>query len=195
MLEIKESVAVITGGGGGIGLAVAKYWVQNGGKVVIADVAEKFLEQAEAEIKALNGDVASVVCNVTREDDCARLADIAIETFGQINLVAPFAGIIKDGLMLSTDRTTGKVNRKMRRLLFGSLILMGLSVTASVMKMPGIPPKIIAIIGLVMAIKGIMLLTSKTSEKLFEWWAARPVSFFRMQGVVILLIGLALVVF
>jgi 3-oxoacyl-[acyl-carrier protein] reductase len=113
MLEIKESVAVITGGGGGIGLAVAKYWVQNGGKVVIADVAEKFLEQGEAEIKALNGDVASVVCNVTKEDDCARLADIAIERFGQINLVAPFAGIIKDGLMLSTDRETGKVNRKM----------------------------------------------------------------------------------
>jgi len=113
MLNIKESVAVITGGGGGIGLAVAKYWVQNGGKVVIADVAEKFLEQAEVEIKALNGEVASVVCNVTNEDDCARLADTAIEKFGQINLVAPFAGIIKDGLMLSTDRETGKVNRKM----------------------------------------------------------------------------------
>jgi len=32
MLEIKESVAVITGGSGGIGLALARYWVQNGGK-------------------------------------------------------------------------------------------------------------------------------------------------------------------
>lgn len=31
MLEIKDSVAVITGGASGIGLAVAKYWVQNGG--------------------------------------------------------------------------------------------------------------------------------------------------------------------
>ncbi|MGD9107233.1 MAG: SDR family NAD(P)-dependent oxidoreductase, partial [Desulfobacterales bacterium] len=113
MLNIKGSVAVITGGGGGIGLAVAKYWVQNGGKVVIADVAEKFLEQAVAEIKALNGEVTSVVCNVTNEDDCAGLADTAIEKFGQINLVAPFAGIIKDGLMLSTDKKTGKVKRKM----------------------------------------------------------------------------------
>lgn len=113
MLEIKDSVAVITGGGGGIGLAVAKYWVQNGGKVVIADVAEKFLEQAEAEIKALNGEVLSVVCNVTKEDDCAGLADTAIEKFGQINLVAPFAGIIKDGLMVAPDRETGKVTKKM----------------------------------------------------------------------------------
>lgn len=84
MLEIKDSVAVITGGGGGIGLAVAKYWVQSGGKVVIADIAEDLLKQAEVEIKALSGEVASVVCNVIDENDCARLADTAIERFGQI---------------------------------------------------------------------------------------------------------------
>jgi 3-oxoacyl-[acyl-carrier protein] reductase len=54
-----------------------------------------------------------VVCNVTQEEDCARLADATIEKFGQINLVAPFAGIIKDGLMVSPDRETGQVTRKM----------------------------------------------------------------------------------
>ncbi len=113
MLEIKDSVAVITGGGGGIGLTIAKYWIQNGGKVIIADVAEEMLQQAEAELKDLGGEVAAVVCNVTDEDDCARLADATIEKFGKINLVAPFAGIIKDGLMLSTDKETGKVKKKM----------------------------------------------------------------------------------
>jgi 3-oxoacyl-[acyl-carrier protein] reductase len=113
MLEIRDSVAVITGGGGGIGLEVAKYWVRNGGKVVIADVASNLLEQAAGELKALQGEVLTVVCNVTREEDCGRLADAAIEKFGKINLVAPFAGIIKDGLVLSTDKTTGKVVRKM----------------------------------------------------------------------------------
>jgi 3-oxoacyl-[acyl-carrier protein] reductase len=113
MLEIKDAVAVITGGGSGIGLSVAKYWVQNGGKVVLGDVAEAALIQAEKEIKALNGEVATVFCNVTQEDDNARLADTAIERFGKINLVAPFAGIIMDGLMLSPDRETGKVTQKM----------------------------------------------------------------------------------
>ena len=113
MLKIKDSVAVITGGGGGIGLAIAKHWIGNGGKVVIADVAEDMLKQAEIELKDLGGEVASVVCNVTDEDDCARLADTAIERFGKINLVAPFAGIIKDGLMLATDKKTGKVKKKM----------------------------------------------------------------------------------
>ncbi len=110
MLEIKDSVAVITGGASGIGLALATYWVQNQGKVVIADVAKEALEKAAAE---LNGDVVTVACDVTREEDCARLADTAIEKFGQINLVAPFAGIIMDGLMLSPDRETGKIKHKM----------------------------------------------------------------------------------
>lgn len=113
MLPIKDSVAVITGGGGGIGLALAKHWVTNHGKVMVADVAKAPLKQAETELKELGGDVASVVCNVTIEEDCANLAQTTMEKFGQINLVAPFAGIIKDGLMLSLDRETGKVTKKM----------------------------------------------------------------------------------
>jgi 3-oxoacyl-[acyl-carrier protein] reductase len=110
MLAIKDAVAVITGGASGIGLAVAKYWSERGGKVVLGDIAEDALNQAAAEIE---GEVATVVCNVTDENDCARLADTAIEKFGQINLVAPFAGIIMDGLMVATDRDTGKVKKKM----------------------------------------------------------------------------------
>ncbi len=113
MLEIKDSVAVITGSGGGIGLEIAKYWVQQGGKVVIADVSATLLEQAEGELKAMGGEVISLVCNVTSEEDCGKLADTAIEKFGKINLVAPFAGIIKDGMMLSPDKETGKVTKKM----------------------------------------------------------------------------------
>jgi 3-oxoacyl-[acyl-carrier protein] reductase len=110
MLEIMDSVAVITGGGSGIGLALASYWVARGGKVVLADVAEEPLKEAK---ERLGGNTAAVVCNVTQESECARIADEAIERFGKINLVAPFAGIIKDGLLLSTDRETGKVNKKM----------------------------------------------------------------------------------
>jgi 3-oxoacyl-[acyl-carrier protein] reductase len=110
MLKIKGSVAVITGGASGIGLEMAKYWLQNGGKVVIGDVAEEALANAA---KELQGEVATVQCNVTKEEDCARLADTAIEKFGQINLVTPFAGIIKDAMMVSPDRETGKVEKKM----------------------------------------------------------------------------------
>ncbi|MCP4665723.1 MAG: SDR family NAD(P)-dependent oxidoreductase, partial [Deltaproteobacteria bacterium] len=104
MLTIRDSVALITGGSGGIGMALARYWISKGGKVVLADVAQDALARAERELK---GDILTMVCDVTKEDDCAGLADAAIEKFGQINLVAPFAGIIMDGLMVSTDRETG----------------------------------------------------------------------------------------
>jgi len=113
MLTIKDSVAVITGGAMGIGKCVAKFWVENGGKVVLGDMAQDALVQTKAELEAIGGKVATVVCNVTKEEDCALLADTAIEQFGQINLVAPFAGIIKDAMLLSPDKETGKVTRKM----------------------------------------------------------------------------------
>jgi 3-oxoacyl-[acyl-carrier protein] reductase len=113
MLEITNSVAVITGGGGGIGFALAKFWVKNGGKVVLCDIMQEPLDKAAAELAAMKGEVVTVVGNVTREEDTARLADTAIENFGRINLVAPFAGIIKDAMMVSPDKETGKVTKKM----------------------------------------------------------------------------------
>lgn len=110
MLKINDSVAVITGGASGIGLVLAKYWAQHGGKVVLGDISHETLSQAKTEIA---GDTITVLCDVTDEDDCAQLAETAIEKFGKINLVAPFAGIIMDGLMIATDRETGKVKKKM----------------------------------------------------------------------------------
>lgn len=113
MLTVEDSVAVITGGSGGIGKVLAGYWLKEGGKVVIADVQEEALLATERELKEISGDVFSIVCNVTSEEDNTRMAELAIEKFGAINLVAPFAGITGDGLMIKTDRETGKVVGKM----------------------------------------------------------------------------------
>jgi 3-oxoacyl-[acyl-carrier protein] reductase len=113
MLEIKDAVAVITGGAGGIGEELAKYWVRHGGKAVLGDINAGELSRVEAEITAMGGAVATMVCDTTKEEDCGRLADLAMEKFGSINLVAPAAGIIRDGLMVAPDRETGKVAKKM----------------------------------------------------------------------------------
>lgn len=113
MLTVKDSVAVITGGSGGIGRSLAEYWLKEGGRVVIADVQQEALQKAEEELRGISDDVASVLCNVTVEEDNTKLAEVAIEKFGAINLVAPFAGITGDGLMIKTDKETGKVIGKM----------------------------------------------------------------------------------
>ncbi len=110
MLTTENAVAVITGGASGIGLSLAKVWTNAGGKVVLADLNEKALVDAASQI---TGDVITVTCDITKEEDNQRLAETAIDAFGTINLVVPSAGIIKDGLMVSPNRETGKVTRKM----------------------------------------------------------------------------------
>ena len=127
MLETSGAVAVITGGGSGIGEVVAKHWVKNGGKVVLADVVPESLRRVEKEIQEMGGEVAVTVCDVTKEDDNRALAHLAVERFGAINLVVPCAGIIKDNLMLSVDRDTGKVTKKMSLEQFQSVIALNLT--------------------------------------------------------------------
>ena len=112
-MEIKGSVAVVTGGGNGIGEAVAKYFAQNGAKVVIVDMAQKNIDRVVKEIQEAGGEVIGVQANVTSEADTAKFIKAAIEAFGQINIAVSCAGIIRDGTMLALDKETGKVSRKM----------------------------------------------------------------------------------
>jgi 3-oxoacyl-[acyl-carrier protein] reductase len=112
-MEIKGSVAVITGGGNGIGEAVAKYFVSNGAKVAIVDMAQANIDRVVKEIKEMGGEVIGVQANVSSEADTAKYYQAAIEAFGKINVVVACAGIIRDGTMLSLDKETGKVSKKM----------------------------------------------------------------------------------
>ena len=124
MLEIKDAVAVVTGGGSGIGLAFARYWMQAGGKALLADVSDQALQEAK---QAIGSSVETVACDVTQEADSQKLADTAMEAFGHINMVAPFAGIIKDGLMVTPDRESGKVVSKMSLEQFRAVINVNLT--------------------------------------------------------------------
>jgi len=84
MLDIKGAVAVITGGGGGIGESIAKYWVKGGGKVVLHDIVPAGLERVAEDIRKMGGEAATLVGNVTKEEDNAALAKLAIERFTQV---------------------------------------------------------------------------------------------------------------
>lgn len=102
-MDIAGSVAVITGGARGIGLAIARSLAAGGARVVLGDILEETLEQAVHEIRAAGGEAAAVVADVTRDEDVEKLMDTAIEEFGALNVVCANAGIARDGLMLSPD--------------------------------------------------------------------------------------------
>ncbi len=112
-MEIKGCVAVVTGGGNGIGEAVSKYFARQDAKVVVVDMAQGNIDRVVGEIAAAGGEVIGVQANVTSETDTARFYQAALEAFGKVNIVVSCAGIIRDGTMLALDKETGKVSRKM----------------------------------------------------------------------------------
>ncbi len=112
-MDVNGAVAVVTGGGSGIGEAVAKSLAAKGAKVVIGDLNRAALERVAGEIIAAGGEVEIATCNVTSDEEVANLMDTAIERFGRLNVAVACAGIIKDGFMLNVDKETGKVKKAM----------------------------------------------------------------------------------
>lgn len=112
-MEIKGSVALITGGGNGIGEAVAKYLVKQGAKVALVDMAQKNLDRVVKEIKEMGGEAIGIQANVSSEAETAKFIQATIAAYGKLNIAVCCAGIIRDGTMLSLDKETGKVSRKM----------------------------------------------------------------------------------
>ncbi len=122
MLEVSGAVAVITGAGSAIGECLAKQWVRQGGKAVLADIVPESLARVEREIREMGGEIATITCDVTKEEHARALAGLAVQRFGTINLVAPCAGITNDALMLSVDKDTGRVVKRMSFEQFQSVI-------------------------------------------------------------------------
>jgi 3-oxoacyl-[acyl-carrier protein] reductase len=112
-MENKGLVAVVTGGGSGIGEAVAKSLAGSGMKLVLGDISQEGLDRVKSEIVAAGGQVETLLVDVTRDADNAALMDLAMDKFGAINVVVPCAGIIRDGLFVSPDKETGKVSKFM----------------------------------------------------------------------------------
>jgi 3-oxoacyl-[acyl-carrier protein] reductase len=112
-MEIKGSVALVTGGGSGIGETCAKKLAGAGVKVAVCDMAADAIERVVSEIKNAGGEAIGIQGNVADEADQANFIEKTVAAFGKLNILIPSAGIIRDGTVLKTDRATGKVVKKM----------------------------------------------------------------------------------
>jgi len=121
-VDVKGSVVVITGGGTGIGAAVAKNLAADGAKVALAGRRIERLEQTVKEIKEAGGEAIAVQTDVTKEEDQGKLMDKAIETFGSLDVVLANAGRFADSLMINADKNTGKVKTFMTTEQFKSVV-------------------------------------------------------------------------
>ncbi|MCX7177423.1 MAG: SDR family NAD(P)-dependent oxidoreductase [Proteobacteria bacterium] len=112
-MEIKGSVALVTGGGNGIGEAVVKHFIKNGAKVAVVDMVQKNIDKVLKDVKEMGGEAIGIQANVTSEADTAKFIKATLEAFGKLNIAVSCAGIIRDGTLLTLDKETGKVSKKM----------------------------------------------------------------------------------
>ena len=97
MKEFQNRVAVVTGGASGVGKALAKAFLREGMKVVIADVEEPALKLAAEE---LGGEVMGVVTDVSDAASVQALADRVFDTHGACHILCNNAGVAAPNLDL-----------------------------------------------------------------------------------------------
>lgn len=93
MQTLKDRVAVVTGGAGGIGLAMGRRFGQAGMKVVLADLRADAVDQAADELRAEGIDVAGIVADVADFASVQALADETRRRFGAVHVLCNNAGI------------------------------------------------------------------------------------------------------
>jgi NAD(P)-dependent dehydrogenase (short-subunit alcohol dehydrogenase family) len=126
MLRLKNKVALITGGGGGIGRATAERFVQEGAKVIIAEidpeVGESAAESARSFRKESGGDAYFIPTDVTDEDSVKSVIAETIKRYDRLNILHNNAGgsTLDDGPV--TDAPVEEFWRCIKLDLFGTFI-------------------------------------------------------------------------
>jgi len=87
-------VALITGGGTGIGRSTALVFAREGAKVVVVGRRLEKLQEVVAEIKTAGGEAVAVTCDVSRAADVQSAVAKVVEAFGKLNVLVNNAGIL-----------------------------------------------------------------------------------------------------
>jgi NAD(P)-dependent dehydrogenase (short-subunit alcohol dehydrogenase family) len=93
MNELKDKVAIITGGGYGIGKEIALAYARAGAKIVVAARSVGPMQETVEQLKKLGAQAILVQADVAREADCARMAAETLKAFGRIDILVNNAGI------------------------------------------------------------------------------------------------------
>jgi NAD(P)-dependent dehydrogenase (short-subunit alcohol dehydrogenase family) len=104
MQELANKVAIITGGGYGIGRQIALVFARAGARVVLAARSEDKLESTRQEVATLGADCLALRTDVAKIADCSRMAEQTLSRFGHIDILVNNAGI-EGATKLTTEMT------------------------------------------------------------------------------------------
>ena len=96
--DLKGRLALVTGGGQGIGLACAQALAEAGAKVVVGDILPERLESAKAELKGQGLAIEGVRLDVTNSAEVDRVADQLKRDHGPVTILVNNAGIAKSNV-------------------------------------------------------------------------------------------------
>lgn len=91
-MRLKDKVAIITGGGSGLGRECGFLFTAEGAKVVLVDRVAERVKAAAAEIAASGGEVVPVVADVGMEEEIAGAVQTAVDSFGTLDIMFANAG-------------------------------------------------------------------------------------------------------
>src|SRR5579872_5850869 len=89
----ETQAAIVTGGGRGIGQAVAHALARDGFRLVLVARTTSELERVAGEIRRRGGEARTVSADVSHSDDAARIARAALDAYGGIDVLVNAAGV------------------------------------------------------------------------------------------------------
>lgn len=93
-MKLQDKIAIVTGAAEGIGKAIAKAFIEEGGKVVLVDINEPRLMEAAAE---LGESAVAVKADVTKWDQVTNMVEETVDRFGRVDILVNNAGVVRKG--------------------------------------------------------------------------------------------------
>ena len=110
-MDLNEKNIVVTGGGQGLGLAMALEFAKAGANLSLIDINEAPLKEAVSQCEAFDVKATSYICNVSKEDEVIAVFDEIEKDHELIHGLINNAGILRDGLLIKVK--DGEIQKRM----------------------------------------------------------------------------------
>ncbi|MFA5491254.1 MAG: glucose 1-dehydrogenase [Candidimonas sp.] len=119
-MSLQGRVALITGGGSGIGRSIAQHFAAEGARVVINDVKQEAIDETIELIRAAGGEAASALFDITDLEKVKRGVDAVQAEFGKIDILVNNAAVLtQHGMFLESD--PAKCDLEIKVALYGTM--------------------------------------------------------------------------
>jgi len=105
MHELKDKVAIVTGGGGGIGSTIARHFAREGAKIAVADINEESAQQRVIAITGQGGAAFTVVVDVTNKKSVQEMVRLTLARWGKIDILVNVAGGADPKLVIEMEES------------------------------------------------------------------------------------------